>query len=84
MPNSREDRREFLKRAGNLAWAAPLILTLTAERAGAQAFSCLPSFVDCGTYDAGLGACVPTEGGIPCCNGCSVSVQVADAPCFCA
>ncbi len=51
------ERRRFLKGAATVAWATPLILTMTAHQAGAQAMSCLPNGGACD-------ACV----GMPCCD----------------
>jgi hypothetical protein len=67
-----EDRRKFLKTAASAAWATPLVLTLGASRAGAQALSCLPSLTICGVPDGG--GC-ETTGFVACCGGFSC-VQV--------
>jgi hypothetical protein len=54
------DRRAFLRRAAIVAWATPVVLTLSQSRAGAQT-TCVP----CGQ------ACINRErGGVPCCTGC--------------
>ena len=79
-----EDRRSFLKQAVTVVWATPLIVTMAADRAGAQAFSCAgPSpLVFCGSYDETLGECVVT-GPFPCCEACTPLAAQQDAPCFC-
>lgn len=78
------DRRRFLKHAGTVAWATPLIVTMAAGRAGAQAFSCAgPNpLVFCGSYDEDLGQCVGTPA-FPCCVGCTPLATQQDSPCFC-
>lgn len=79
----REGRRKFLKRAGAVAWATPFILTITADRAGAQAASCAPSTFFCGIYDQFTSRCSPT--GMPCCTSCvPAAEQISGAPCVCA
>ena len=79
-----ESRRAFLKKSVTVAWATPLILTMTADKAGAQAFSCAgPSpLVFCGSYDEDLGQCRGTPA-FPCCNACTPLAAQQDAPCFC-
>lgn len=47
-----ESRREFLKKAGTVAWMSPLILTMTSSAAHAQG-SCLPDGLDCGLISQG-------------------------------
>jgi hypothetical protein len=67
------DRRTFLKRAGTVAWATPLIVTLGASRAGAQAASCLPSGTGCGIFfeDINGPSCAASPvGGLFCCTAC--------------
>ena len=73
-----EDRREFLKKAGTVAWATPFILTLASSRANAQ--SCAPAGSPCGTFVPALNQCVPTNAVI-CCGSCE---PVNDDFCFCA
>ena len=76
------DRRTFLKRAGTVAWATPLIVTLGASRAAAQA-SCLPSGSGCGIYFEdmnGPGCAASSVGNLLCCTAC---VPVSGA-CVCA
>ena len=51
------ERRRFLKGAATVAWATPLILTMSAHTAGAQAMSCIPEGSACS-------ACA----GMPCCG----------------
>ena len=75
-----EGRRKFLKQAATAAWATPLVLTLAANRAGAQAISCLPSLTTCGAPVAG-GGC-NTAGFVACCPGMSC-VQVTGGLCRC-
>ena len=82
MPSDRgPDRREFLKRAGAVAWATPLILTLAADRAGAQVLSCAPVGSGCGTWSTPLNACIPI--GTVCCNDCVRGTGQSDMFCFC-
>jgi hypothetical protein len=50
------DRRRFLRRAGTVAWSTPVIMTVLASRAGAQA---------CGSLAQ---PCSPTTPR-PCCSG---------------
>lgn len=67
------DRRRFLKGAATVAWATPLVMTLPARRAGAQAVSCIPQGVSCANYVVitGVGpACIPPQGQTAtCCEG---------------
>lgn len=58
------ERRRFLKAAATVAWATPAILTLAANRAGAQ--SCVPHGASC---DAcfGVNCCIVAGDAIPCC-----------------
>ncbi|MDQ3915608.1 MAG: hypothetical protein M3323_09825 [Actinomycetota bacterium] len=58
------ERRRFLKAAGTIAWATPAILTLTANRAGAQ--SCVPHNAPCDAC-AGVNCCIQTGDSLPCC-----------------
>jgi hypothetical protein len=69
---TRLERRRFLKQAATVAWATPFILTMTSERASAQA-SCVPTGASCGNYMviAGIGAvCQPIQGAALCCGVC--------------
>jgi hypothetical protein len=75
-----EDRREFLRRAGTVAWATPLVLTLAASRAGAQV-SCAPAGLGCGTWSTPLDMCITT--GTLCCNDCVRGTGAGDQFCFC-
>jgi hypothetical protein len=77
-----ENRREFLKKAGTVAWATPLILTLGARTAGAQAISCAPAGTGCGTWSTPLNQCLPL-GAVLCCNDCVRGTGAQDAFCFC-
>lgn len=61
-------RRRFLRRAAAVAWATPVIMTLSQSRAGAQSCTAI-SFV-----------CTPT--GLPCCPGLECS-QLASGECVC-
>ena len=83
MPEQDASRREFLKRAGTVAWATPLVLTLAAGRAGAQAISCGQPGAGCGAWSPQLNACLPTVGTPPCCNDCVRGTGVQDTFCFC-
>jgi hypothetical protein len=69
-------RRDFLRQAGTVAWAAPLILTMAAPSAHAQT-SCIPAGSPCGndvngicipsqTFQSCCGECVPSQNGIGC------------------
>jgi hypothetical protein len=58
-----------------MVWAAPLVVTLSAGRAGAQVSSCLPDGLDCGLISQGgicnqfancCGVCVYPGTGITC------------------
>lgn len=75
-----EDRRRFLKRAGTVAWATPLILTMAGGTARGQAFSCAPPSTQCGVYVAINGSCIIEE---VCCNDCLPLVPETGNPCFC-
>ena len=77
-----ENRREFLRQAGTVAWATPLILTLAAGRAGAQGISCAPAGTGCGTWSTPLDMCLPT-GAVVCCNDCERGTGPQDMFCFC-
>lgn len=78
-----ESRREFLKKAGTAAWAAPLILTATAGRAAAQVGSCSPAGMGCGTWSPQLNACIPNAFAAPCCNDCVRGAAGQEQFCFC-
>lgn len=58
------ERRRFLKAAATVAWATPAILTLTANRAGAQ--SCVPQGAPCDAC-TGVNCCVASGDPWPCC-----------------
>ncbi len=75
-------RRDFLRRAGTAAWAAPLVITLGAERAGAQGISCSPAGTACGTWSTPLATCIPL-GAALCCNDCVRGSGAQDQFCFC-
>jgi hypothetical protein len=74
-----QSRRDFLKRAGTVAWATPLILTLAAHPASAQAVSCAPAGSGCGSFVEGLG-CLPTNPAVMCCGSCE---PINDDFCHC-
>lgn len=73
-------RRDFLRQAGTVAWATPLILTMAAPSAHAQT-SCIPAGSACGNNVPGVG-CVPAHTLAPCCGAC-VPSTVNDDFCFC-
>jgi hypothetical protein len=75
-------RRDFLKKAGTVAWATPLVLTLAASSAGAQVLSCAPTGAGCGTWSTPLNECIPT-GPVLCCNDCVRGTGAQDTFCFC-
>ncbi|HYO60304.1 MAG TPA: hypothetical protein VEU29_00215 [Actinomycetota bacterium] len=58
------ERRRFLKAAATVAWATPAILTLTANRAGAQ--SCIPQGAPCDAC-VGVNCCIQSGDTLPCC-----------------
>lgn len=58
------ERRRFLKAAATVAWATPAILTLTANRAGAQ--SCVPQGAPCDAC-IGINCCITAGDPLPCC-----------------
>jgi hypothetical protein len=81
------ERRRFLKGAATVAWATPLILTMSAHQAGAQGMSCLPNGGPC---DAcfGMPCCdedLPDDGGCCCSDalveGCVGVCVAVDADC---
>jgi hypothetical protein len=59
------DRRRFIKSAATVAWATPLILTMTAGRASAQT---LPSLFPCVNSPSGTGC--PCSVSADCTSGC--------------
>jgi hypothetical protein len=61
------ERRDFLKRAAIVAGTAPVVVTVLASKAQAQA-TCTPDGTQCGTL---LADC-PVEPNPPCCNVCQV------------
>ena len=81
------ERRRFLKGAATVAWATPLILTMTAHQAGAQGMSCLPNggpcdacqgMVCCDADPPDDGGCCCSDDNVPGCGGTCVAV---DADC---
>lgn len=58
------ERRRFLKAAATVAWATPAIMTLTANRAGAQ--SCVPLGAPCDACE-GINCCLSSGDPFPCC-----------------
>ena len=57
MPEQGVERRKFLKAAATVAWAAPMILTMSARPAGAQVgTSCLPNGGPCDACN-GMNCC---------------------------
>src|SRR5918999_989320 len=78
------ERRRFLKGAATVAWATPMILTMTAHQAGAQAMSCIPNNTPCDACQ-GMPCCdedPPDDGGCCCsdanapeCGGVCVAVD---------
>lgn len=58
------ERRRFLKAAATVAWATPAILTLAANRAGAQ--SCVPQGASCDAC-TGINCCIAGSDPLPCC-----------------
>lgn len=78
------ERRSFLKGAMTVAWATPLVLTMTARQAGAQALSCIPNGAPCDACE-GMNCCDasgPADGGCCCsdansldCGGVCVAVD---------
>ncbi|HEY7874619.1 MAG TPA: hypothetical protein VIG64_05805 [Actinomycetota bacterium] len=82
-------RRSFLRGAATVAWATPLILTMTAHPAGAQT-SCLPNGGPCNACE-GMRCCdadPPDDGGCCCADpnlngepGCAGVCMAVDADC---
>lgn len=58
------ERRQFLKGAMTVAWATPLILTVTGDNAGAQ--SCVPQGAPCDAC-VGVNCCIAGSDQLPCC-----------------
>lgn len=73
------ERRRFLKAAATVAWATPAILTLTANRAGAQ--SCVPQGAPCFACDGGLNCCLAGSDQLPCCCSDANDVTTCDGVC---
>ena len=78
-------RRQFLKQAGTVAWATPLILTLASSRANAQ--SCAPAGTgNCGIYSfdalSGEPRCTQVNGVTNNCCGTCLPVP-EDLACVC-
>lgn len=88
-----EDRRRFLRRAGTIAWSAPIIVTLLAESAAASHLSgCIHQNSECGDVTGGPSgpfSCVsdpPESNSINnCCspNTCKPTVNENGQPCTC-
>ena len=90
-----EDRRRFLRRAGTIAWSAPIIVTLLAESAAASHLSgCIHQNSECGTWtqtdsDPDTFACTDDPEGsgstLDCCNPntCKSTVESVGQPCTC-
>lgn len=78
-----ESRREFLRQAGTIAWATPLILTLVSDPARAQSVSCSPAGTGCGAWDTELEICVPTINLAVCCNDCVRGTGPQATFCYC-
>jgi hypothetical protein len=72
------ERRRFLKAAATVVWATPAILTLTANRAGAQ--SCVPRGAPCDACQ-GVNCCVQGGDPIPCCCSDPDDVTTCDGVC---
>lgn len=73
------ERRRFLKSAATVAWAAPAILTLTANRAGAQ--SCVPQGAPCDACPTGINCCIAGTDPLPCCCSDPNDVTTCDGVC---
>ena len=69
LTNNALARRQFLKRAATVTWATPLVLTMSARHAGAQALSCIPPGTPCNACE-GMKCCA-VAGGNP--DGCCCS-----------
>ena len=77
MRDHTEDRRAFLKKSATVAWATPLLLTLSAGRAGAQ--SCAPANTPCGVWNGST--C--TGLAVICCDECNPTALDMGSPCEC-
>ncbi|MDQ3952290.1 MAG: hypothetical protein M3279_04905 [Actinomycetota bacterium] len=73
------ERRRFLQAAATVAWAAPAILTLTANRAGAQ--SCVPTGSPCFACEGGLNCCIAGTDSLPCCCSDANNTTTCDGVC---
>jgi hypothetical protein len=66
------DRRRFLRVAGTVAWATPVVMTLSSKAAWAKA-PCTPRGETCGrvvSVSGGVGVC-SLSGFANCCTGCT-------------
>ena len=79
MEDRTEDRRAFLRRTATVAWATPLLLTLSAGRVGAQAPSCAPGGTPCGVWN-GTNC---TGIAVICCEECNPTALDVGSPCEC-
>lgn len=79
MSEQTRSRREFLRKAGTVAWATPFILTMASSSAHAQV-SCAPAGSPCGTYVEELDVCAPTNA-VVCCGDCAY--PGSGIGCFC-
>jgi hypothetical protein len=84
------DRRRFLRRAGTIAWATPVIVTLLTETAAASHPSgCIHVGAQCGRYRTQGSACQDTPGQTGsianCCSpaNCLPTTTTNNAPCNC-
>lgn len=79
-------RRDFLRQAGTVAWATPLILTMAANPARAQV-SCSPAGTACGTWSETLQTCLPLADDNPpaviCCGDCVQGSGPQSSFCYC-
>lgn len=82
MSDQNSSRRDFLRRAGTVAWTTPFILTMAAPSAHAQT-SCLPAGVGCGTWNPTLQTCLPLAPPRFCCTGDCQHVNEDDTFCTC-
>ncbi|MFN2588997.1 MAG: hypothetical protein ABR613_12890 [Actinomycetota bacterium] len=73
------ERRRFLQAAATAVWAAPAILTLTADRAGAQ--SCVPQGAPCFACEGGINCCIAGGDALPCCCSDANDVTTCDGVC---
>lgn len=72
------ERRRFLKAAATVAWATPAIITLAANRAGAQ--SCVPQGAPCEAC-VGVNCCLAPGDSFPCCCSDINDDQTCDGVC---